>query len=94
MGFSNGQVLAELRQVRLRQIPWFRHATSFSKLRVLDLVTTCYQRTSSASGRPDVEIAALSERGKLEFDRLSGLEKKAGWAAFSLLPYEPATLAH
>lgn len=31
MGVSNGQVLAELRHVRLRQIPWFRHAISFSR---------------------------------------------------------------
>ncbi len=87
MGFSNGQMLTELRHVRLRQIPWVKHPILFSKLRALDLVTTAYQPTSEASGRPDVQIAALSGRGKLEFERLTRQEEHADWAEYARLPY-------
>lgn len=90
MGFSNGQVLAELRQVRLRQIPWVKHPIVFSKLRTLDLLTTAHQRSSAASGRPDVEIAALSERGQVEFERLSRQEEDANWAEYARSPYSAA----
>ncbi len=87
MIFSNRDVLVELRQVRMRQIPWVKKAATFSQLRSLNLVTAARQRAAFGSGRPDVEIAALSEPGKSEFERLRRREECDDWTAYGRAPY-------
>ncbi|CAB3743591.1 hypothetical protein LMG3441_06012 [Achromobacter kerstersii] len=71
----------------MRQIPWVKKAKTFSQLRSLNLLIVARQRVASGSGRPDVEIAALSERGKSEFERLIRREEGDDWTAYGRAPY-------
>jgi hypothetical protein len=87
MVFSNRDVLDELRRVRMRQIPWVKRAPTFSNLRLLNLVVVARQRVAPGSGRPDVEIAALSDLGISEFERLTRREGGDDWAAYGREPY-------
>ncbi|WP_153100631.1 hypothetical protein [Paraburkholderia hayleyella] len=87
--YSNEAVLEALRRAQYRQVPWARRPGAFEYLRRLGLMETVRQRTvAPAPGfHAPVDIAVLTERGRLEFARLARNERLPNWDAFRSAEY-------
>ena len=81
MTLSNGQVWEALEQVRLRQVPWHKRATIFSKLQAAGLLEAVPQVSVAMTGRPLLNIASLTETGKREVLRLARCKRDEVWEA-------------
>jgi hypothetical protein len=92
--YSNEAVLEALRRAQYRQVPWARRPNVFSHLRDLGLLELVRQRTvAPAPGfHAPVDIAVVTERGKLEFSRLSRDERSMDWDLHRAAPYAPAVI--
>lgn len=92
--YSNEAVLEALRRAQYRQVPWARRPNVFSHLRDLGLLELVRQRTvAPAPGfHAPVDIAVVTERGKLEFSRLARDERSMDWDLHRAAPYSPAVI--
>ena len=90
--YSNEAVLEALRRVQYRQVPWARRPGVFEYLRSLGMMDTVRQRTvAPAPGfHAPVDIAVVTERGKLEFSRLARDERSMDWDLHRAEPYSMA----
>ncbi|SAL66683.1 hypothetical protein AWB71_03963 [Caballeronia peredens] len=87
--YSNEAVLEALRRAQYRQVPWAKRPNVFGLLRALGLLELARQRTvAPAPGfHAPVDIAVVTERGKLEFTRLSRDERSSDWDLRRAEPY-------
>src|ERR1700722_10770314 len=80
MTYSNEAVLEALRRAQLRQVPWVKRPPVFEFLRTLGFLETVRQRTAAAPGyHSPVDIAVLTEAGKVEIERLERTERATQW---------------
>ncbi|AIO67162.1 MULTISPECIES: hypothetical protein [Burkholderia] len=81
--YSNEAVLDALRRVQYRQVPWARRPGVFEYLRALGLMDTVRQKTvAPAPGfHAPVDIAVLTDNGRVEFARLERDERQPDWDA-------------
>jgi hypothetical protein len=88
MTYSNETVLEALRRVQLRQIPWVKRPPVFEFLRALGVLETVRQRTAAAPGyHSPVDIAVLTEIGKIEIERLERSERAPQWQDLRVAGY-------
>lgn len=87
--YSNEAVLEALSRAQYRQVPWAKRPRVFDLLRALGLLELARQRTvAPAPGfHAPVDIAVVTERGKLEFSRLSRDERSIEWDLRRTEPY-------
>ncbi len=87
--YSNEAVLEALSRAQYRQVPWAKRPKVFDLLRALGLLELARQRTvAPAPGfHAPVDIAVVTERGKLEFSRLSRDERSIEWDLRRTEPY-------
>jgi hypothetical protein len=87
--YSNEAVLEALRRAQYRQVPWAKRPNVFDHLRALGLLELVRQRTvAPAPGfHAPVDIAVVTERGKLEFSRLARDERSMDWDQHRNAPY-------
>lgn len=94
--YSNEAVLEALRRAQYRQVPWAKRPPAFDQLRALGLLELVRQRTvAPAPGfHAPVDIAVVTERGRLEFNRLARDERSMDWdlhraERYTLATHEP-----
>ncbi|EIP87563.1 hypothetical protein A33K_15584 [Burkholderia humptydooensis MSMB43] len=82
-------MLDALRRVQYRQVPWARRPGVFEYLRALGLMDTVRQKTvAPAPGfHAPVDIAVLTDNGRVEFARLERDERQPDWEARRIEDY-------
>jgi len=80
MEFNNGAVLEALRLALYRQIPWHKRPAIFTLLRSQGLIQTIGQKPPpSTKYLPAVQIAALTDKGQREIQRIEASKHVSGW---------------
>jgi hypothetical protein len=79
MSVSNEAVLDGLHLALFRQVPWHKRPTIFSALHKIDLIRPVRQQLAVGARYPAFDIAAITERGRAEVDRLERCQRTAAW---------------
>jgi hypothetical protein len=96
MRYSNEAILEALKRAQFRQVPWAKKPRVFEFLRSAGLLGTERQRLAAPTGyHAPVDIAVLTELGKLEVARLAEIERTMEWESVGADEYtEPSNPMH